>query len=121
MKFTHFIMGWKKVYKKCQKDCGLKIGFWNKGGALQPLQEKINEIEYILKTNQFSIFGVVEANFFSNNNVEDIQISGFCVFWDKGRSNPQRNNASCVIFIREDLSYKLRLDLMDDNDNLLFG
>ena len=108
-------MGWTKTYEKTKKDVGMKIGFWNKGGALQPLHEKINEIEDIIKSNQFCVFGVVEANFFSINNIEDVKISGFSILWDLGRSNTMRQNSRCVLFIRDDLSFKSRKDLMKDS------
>ena len=44
-------MGWNKKWKtRDQKiEEGIKIGVWNKGGALQPLREKVNEIENMLK------------------------------------------------------------------------
>ena len=66
-------MVWNKKYlKKSKWDSGLKIGFWNKGGARQPLKEKINEIEQLIKTNGFSVFGIVEANLFLDNDVNDV-------------------------------------------------
>ena len=44
-------MGWNKKYtqKKVKFENGIKVGFWNKGGALQSLKEKVNEIEGIIK------------------------------------------------------------------------
>ena len=36
------------------------------------------------------------------------------MFWDKGRNQPSRQNARCVIYIRNDLSFKLKEDLMND-------
>ena len=58
-------MGWSnKRHKNHSKGGpGIKVGFWNKGGALQPLREKINEIEELIKSNGFLVFGVIEANF----------------------------------------------------------
>ena len=46
-------MGWNQKYKKAKGDSGIKVGFWNKGGATQPLREKINEIEFMVKSNGF--------------------------------------------------------------------
>ena len=66
-------LGKKKI--ECVQSCEFKIGFWNKGGALQPLYEKINEIEDLIKSNNFSVFGIIEANLFSHNKTEDVQIS----------------------------------------------
>ena len=85
-------MGWgnSRKFHKIKQDGDLKVGFWNKGGAIQPLKEKINEIEYLIKSNGFSVFGVVEANFFANNDLHDIELSGYKLFWDKGRQNVQR-------------------------------
>ena len=60
-------MGWNKKYnlnKLREKEDGLKIGCWNKGGALQPLKDKVNDIENLIKSNNFAILGVTEANFF---------------------------------------------------------
>ena len=68
-----------------------------------------------MKENQFSVFGVLEANFFLQNAEEDIQIKGYSMFWDKGRENLRRQNARCVLFVRNDLSFKIRRDLMEDS------
>ena len=82
---------------------------------MQPLKEKINEIEHIIKSNGFSIFGVVEANFFLNNDKQDILTSGYKLVLDKGRHSPERNNARCALYVSVNLSVKIRTDLMDDN------
>ena len=107
-------MGWsnkiRKVFKV--KEEGIRVGCWNKGGALQPLQEKINDIENLLKRNNFGVLGITEANFFKENEKEDIDISGYRVFWDKGREEKTRKNSGCVLYIRNDLSFKAREDLM---------
>ena len=87
--------------------------FWNKGGALQPLHKKINEIEEMVKSNNFGVFGVVEANLFKESNHEDVTIDGYSLLWDLGRENRKRNNSRCVLYIRNDLSYKIRNDLME--------
>ena len=94
---------------------GLKLDFGIRGGALQPLREKINEIEELMKSNNFSIFGVVEANLFNENSIEDVSISGYSIIWDLGKENNHRRNARCVLFIRNDISFKVRNDLMDSN------
>ena len=109
-------MGWniKAKTKDKGKEEGIKIGFWNKGGALQPLKEKINEIENMIKTNNFGVFGVIEANFLKDNDKKDVQLDGFTIFWDRGRENQLRRNSRCVLYVRSDLSYKLRLDLMNE-------
>ena len=116
-KFITFKMGWKKKWrtKSQEKDEGIKLGFWNKGGALQPLREKRNEIENIIKTNSFGVFGIAEANLFEHDDLTDVEIEGYKIFWDKGRKNIKRRNSRCVLYIRNDLSYKLRKDLMEDN------
>ena len=109
-------MGWKKNKTIQQKESfGIKIGCWNKGGALQPLSEKLNEIEILIKENDFSVSGVLEANFFSHNSKEDIEIDGCELIWDKGRENLRRNNSRSVLYIRRDLSFKVRHDLMEKN------
>ena len=110
-------MGWdKKWTSKSENDNGkgIKVGSWNKGGALQPLQEKLNEIEYFMKDNNFSIFGISEANLFKETNNKDVQISGYTLFYDKGRENVTRKNSRCVVYIKNDLSFKLREDLMSE-------
>ena len=110
-------MGWGKIYKKqtTSTGSGIKIGCWNKGGALQPLKEKINEVENLIKSNNFQILGVLEANFFEGNCVEDINIPGFTVYWDKGRKHQTRGNSRTVLFVDKDLSCKIRYDLMGEN------
>ena len=108
-------MGWRTQQHKNNGGSGIKVGCWNKGGANQPLHEKSNEIEELIKENNFTVFGVVEANFFAVNQVEDIEISGYNVVWDKGRENSMRKNARTVLFIRQDIGYKIRNDLMDES------
>ena len=63
-KQTIIKMGWKHQSKISVGGRGLKVGCWNKGGALQPLREKVNAIEVLIKSNNFSVFGVIEANIF---------------------------------------------------------
>ena len=60
-------MGWSKKSNKhkMESNNGMKIGTWNKGGALQPLREKLNEIEVLIKSNDFSVFGISEKICFS--------------------------------------------------------
>ena len=112
-------MGWTKKYinRKHQSSNGegIKIGCWNKGGALQPLKEKRNEIENILKSYNFGVLGITEANFFKEDSIEDVEIVGYKFFCDKGRSNAVRNNSRCAVYVREDLSFKLREDLMRES------
>ena len=109
-------MGQDKTKKKLKqyKAGGIKIGCWNKGGALQPLKGKITEIEHLIKENNFGVFGVIEANLFKDDNKKEIDISGYTVFWDKGRNQPSRQNVRCVVYVRNDLSFKLKVDLMNE-------
>ena len=110
------IMGWNKRIKRSRKvKEGLKVGCWNKGGALQPLHEKINEIENLIKNKSFDIFGVLEANLFENNCTSESYIEGYNIYWDKGRNNCHRRNSRSVLFVRKDLNQKIRKDLMDDS------
>ena len=113
-------MGWKKQWDtnrigKEKPNDGIKVGSWNKGGALQPLFEKINDIEQLMKTNNFAILGISEANLFKENDIQDVQISGYSLYYDKGQNCPIRRNSRCVLFIRNDLKCKLREDLMEEN------
>ena len=110
-------MGWSNKIKKIKigKDKGIKIGCWNKGGALQPLRDKTNEIEILLKSNNFGVLGIVEANFFKENEEKDVQISGYRIFWDKGRDDATRRNSRCIVYVRNDLSTKVRQDLMKND------
>ena len=63
-------MGWSNKFtnKEKEKEEGIRLGCWNKGGALQPLKDKINEIEKLIKTNNFSVFRITEANFFKEDH-----------------------------------------------------
>ena len=100
---------------KCNGDeLGIKIGCWNKGGALQPLKEKVNEIENLLKSNNFGVLGIIEANFFQEDNVKDVEVDGYTFFWDEGRRNTVRKNARCGLYVHSDLNCKLRKDLMKE-------
>ena len=107
----------KKITKRmsnCDDDIGIKVACWNKGGALQPLKDKVNEIENLIKTNNFGVFGVTEANFFREDDIKDVEISGYSFFWDKGRENAIRKNSRCCLYVRNDLNCKIREDLMKD-------
>ena len=53
----------------------MKIGSSNMGGALQPLREKINEIEILIKTNNFGVFGIIEANLFMEHDEKEVETS----------------------------------------------
>ena len=77
-------MVWSQKAKigKTTEEMGIKIGCQNKGGALQPLCEKVNEIEYLLKSNNFGVLGITEANFVEHDDEGDIVIEGYNVFWD---------------------------------------
>ena len=96
----------KKVFQKRVE--GIKVGCWNKGGALQPMKEKLIEIELLIKSNNFGVFEVLEANFFEDADPNEVKIEGFSLVWDKGRKNKRRRNARTALYIREDLSYKVR-------------
>ena len=111
------IMGWGKIQKNLKREVkgGIKFGCWNKGGALQPLKEKLNEIELLIKTEAFGVFGVLEANLFKHDDVEDIKIDGYTVLWDKGRDHIIRNNARTVVYVRNDLSFQSKEELMESN------
>ena len=111
-------MGWYKKYSQSfhrEKENGLRIGCWNKGGALQPLKEKVNEIEHLIKSNNFAILGITEANFYEEHDVNEVTIDGYNFVWDKGRNQSNRKNSRCVVYIRKDLSFKLRSDLMRES------
>ena len=112
-------MGWKKQQLNNQRgdrtiDSGLKVGSWNKGGVNQPLEEKLNEIETLIKSNNFAVMRISEANFFQHNDIEDVQIPGFRFFNDKGRNNIVRRNSRYVLYVRNDLTTKIRDDLMEE-------
>ena len=112
-------MGWKKQQLNNQRgdrtiEGGLKVGSWNKGGVNQPLEEKLNEIETLIKSNNFTVMGISEANFFQHNDIEDVQIPGFRFFNDKGRNNSVRRNSRCVLYVGNDLTTNIRDDLMEE-------
>ena len=85
----------------------LKIGTWNKGGATQDLWKKINEIEIILKEQNFDCLGITEANLKTNAVMEKVSIEGYTSICDSGIKHQVKQNSRVVAFVKEELSYEV--------------
>ena len=63
--------------------------------------------------------GITEANLRTGAELEEVNIPGYNLVWDRGRENKVKENSRVVAYIREDLSYevvktKMQGDLMPE-------
>ena len=99
-------------YTNGNKRLGLKLTHWNKGPAF--LGNRINELESVVSGYSPHIFGVSEANFKKNHDLDDVQIDDYEVFFSKTLDNPTINSSRIAVYVHADVRRKLRSDLMDD-------
>ena len=87
----------------------LKFVHWNPGSAF--LQNKMDEIEALVELEQPNILGISEANFNLNTPEYEVLIPNYKLVLPN--MSPSVNSvARTVLYVREDLQYKVRLDLM---------
>ena len=70
-----------------RKKTSLKVASWNKGGANQDLDRKINEIRILLQEYDIDCLGILEANLKITDNMENVQIPGYLLVWDKEKAH----------------------------------
>ena len=97
---------------KKNKTQGLRVGAWNKGLSWKTeLRKQINEIEINIEKYNLHILGISEANLSKGADDAKVQIENYNFIADKGIDS-NRENARVVVYIRQDVDYKLRKDLM---------
>ena len=109
------MMNKNKYFKINDNSSLIRVGTWNKGGWNTRLEEKVNEIEVMAKENNLAVLGISEANFGKDDDPKNVEIQGYNLVWDLGHENQERKNARSVIYIRKDLGFKVRWDLMNMN------
>ena len=100
-------------YTYGNKERGLKIASWNKGGG--HLQTKIHELENIVNSIHPHIFGITEANFFKHHEEDKIRIQDYEIITANTINNPNLNVSRVVVYKHKSVVSKTRVDLMDDN------
>lgn len=78
------------------------------------LKNKLEEIEVTLKQFKPCVFMLTEANLFSNVNTEEVRIEGYTLVCPKMLNNTTLQQARVVMYVKETLNFKVRLDLMSD-------
>ena len=114
---SHFLPISKDWNKRMRSENGngrergnsLKFVHWNPGSAF--LQNKMDEIEALVELEQPNILGISEANFNLNTPEYEVLIPNYKLVLPN--ISPSVNSvARTVLYVREDLQYKVRLDLM---------
>ena len=90
----------------------LTISHWNGGGSYLGMsdrgKEKLRNIKFLLSEYKMDIFGVSEANVSSLLSESEYHIDGYDTILSQG--NPSR----LIVYIKNNLSYKVRNDLKTD-------
>ena len=60
------------------------------------------------------ILGISEASFWSDHNLDDVQIPKYKLYLANTLLNPQLNVSRVAVYVHEDVSVKVRNDLMND-------
>ena len=106
-KLAHILNG-----NKNQRGTGIKYLYWNKGSSF--LFNKMEEISSIIQTHKPHIFGLGEANFHHDHNIEEMKIPGYNLHIDSCVNNPNLGVARVVVYTHEILRFKRRDDLEDE-------
>ena len=93
---------------------GIKIMHWNAGGGY--LKNKIHEIENVISGYQPHLFGISESSFKKGQDISDVQIQDYQVYFAKTLENPNLEVSRLAVYVHKDIvKHKLRLDLMSDD------
>ena len=61
------------------------------------------------------ILGISEASFWTDHNLEDVQIPNYKLFLANTLKNPQLNVSRVAVYVHEDINVKIREDLMTED------
>ena len=112
-----FSLDWNKIAhitfgNRGQRGKGITCVYWNKGPAF--LHNKITDIESIVQSHKPQIFGLGEANFRRDHDIEAVQLPGYNLHLDSCMNNPSLGMARVCVYTHESLRVKRRSDLEDD-------
>ena len=86
------------------------ICHWNAGSA--HFQNKLEDVEACLLTNNLDIMGVSEANCNMDTPLYETRIEGYSMVWPKMVINSANNMARLLLIIKDGISFKVCEDLM---------
>ena len=66
-----------------------------------------------LLSGNIHCLGITEANLRAGAELEEVNIPGYSLVWDRGRENKVKANSRVVAYIREDLSYEVVKNKME--------
>jgi hypothetical protein len=112
-KFSNLDNKFSKYTNGNRKQGGIRIFHFNKGNA--HLCNRIHEIENIITTHRPHILGLSEGNFFSHQDLADVQIEHYKLINAKTLKNPDLNVSRICVYMHNSLVGKVREDLMDEN------
>ena len=92
---------------------GLKLCHWNKGSSF--LENSMTEIEQIVAEYKPHILGISESNFYSYQNLEDVQINDYKLYLADTLNNAELNISRVAVYVHKDIVVKVRHDLMTDS------
>ena len=76
---------------------------------------KRNEIRTLLLEHDIDCLGINEANLKKGADMEAVHIPGYVLKWDEGRENETKEVARVVVYIKEELSFDIVANLMQDD------
>ena len=91
---------------------GIRIVHWNKGSSF--LENKMTEIEPNIQQHRPHIFGLSEANLFSQHGLNNVQLPDYTLHTCPTLSNNQLNVSRVVVYTHNSLVVKPRPDLMNN-------
>ena len=80
---------------------GLKIMHWNAGGKY--LLNKINNIESLINGHRPEIWGICEANFLKNHDIQDVQIENYQLYFSDTLNNDDIAASRIVVYVHNDM------------------
>ena len=99
-------------YKFGNRNRGIKMIHWNAGSA--HLENKFVEVESTIRDMRPHIFGISEANFKKNHDINRVQLEDYDLITCKTLNNPNLNISRLVVYKHRSLVTKVRYDLMSD-------
>ena len=79
------------------------------------MKNKTDTIETLVSDYSPHILGISEASFWTDHNLEDVQIPNYKLFLANTLKNPQLNVSRVAVYVHEDINVKIREDLMTED------
>ena len=92
--------------------------WWNGGSAF--LENKIVELENIIKKHKPAVFGICEANLRLETDVCEVNIENYELLTVRAMQNQQIKMSRIVVYIRKDVQYIRRENLENDVDSAIW-